>query len=131
MLRIMSPRGRQSLLLRPTARTAEITAAADAMSRAMAVKAQGYVRDDLKGKARTWTGNAARHVQVARTSSSRYEVTDSGLVYWPWLNGTARRNRTSRFKGYKSFSAAALRLAREAPALLRAPVQTLIARLSR
>lgn len=27
-------------------------------------------------------------------------VTDTGIVYGPWLEGTGSRNRTTRFKGY-------------------------------
>lgn len=28
-------------------------------------------------------------------------VTDGGIVYGPWLEGTGSRNRTTRFKGYR------------------------------
>ncbi len=28
---------------------------------------------------------------------------DGGVVYGPWLEGTSRRNQTTRFKGYASF----------------------------
>lgn len=30
-------------------------------------------------------------------------VHDGGMVYGPWLEGTGSRNRTTRFKGYRSF----------------------------
>lgn len=30
-------------------------------------------------------------------------VTDSGVVYGPWLEGTGSRNQISRFKGYRTF----------------------------
>lgn len=30
-------------------------------------------------------------------------VHDRGIVYGPWLEGTSRRNQTTRFKGYASF----------------------------
>lgn len=30
-------------------------------------------------------------------------VHDRGIVYGPWLEGTSRRNSTTRFKGYFSF----------------------------
>jgi hypothetical protein len=30
-------------------------------------------------------------------------VTDSGVVYGPWLEGTSSRNQISRFKGYRTF----------------------------
>ena len=31
------------------------------------------------------------------------QVTDQGVVYGPWLEGTGSRNTTSRFKGYRTF----------------------------
>jgi hypothetical protein len=30
-------------------------------------------------------------------------VWDQGVIYGPWLEGTSRRNMTTRFKGYSSF----------------------------
>lgn len=30
-------------------------------------------------------------------------VTDSGVIYGPWLEGTGSRNQISRFKGYRTF----------------------------
>jgi len=30
-------------------------------------------------------------------------ITDSGVVYGPWLEGTGSRNEISRFKGYRTF----------------------------
>jgi len=54
--------------------------------------------------------------QVLRNPTGRYEsgiasepgggdmrVTDGGIVYGPWLEGTSRRNRETRFKGYATF----------------------------
>jgi hypothetical protein len=38
------------------------------------------------------------------------EVTDGGVIYGPWLEGTGSRNRTTRFKGYRSFRKAIQRL---------------------
>lgn len=32
-----------------------------------------------------------------------WAVTDGGIVYGHWLEGTGSRNRTTRFKGYKAF----------------------------
>jgi hypothetical protein len=34
-------------------------------------------------------------------------VTDQGIVYGPWLEGTSHRNQSTRFKGYHSFQRAA------------------------
>ena len=32
-----------------------------------------------------------------------WAVTDGGVVYGPWLEGTSSRNKSSRFKGYSVF----------------------------
>lgn len=39
-----------------------------------------------------------------------YLVTDSGVIYGPWLEGTGSRNQTTKFKGYSSFRKAAQQL---------------------
>jgi hypothetical protein len=31
------------------------------------------------------------------------QITDGGIVYGPWLEGTGSRNRSTRFKGYATF----------------------------
>jgi hypothetical protein len=58
----------------------------------------------------------ARLGEVLRHPTGRYEssitagpdggdvsITDSGIVYGPWLEGVGSRNRTTRFKGYATF----------------------------
>lgn len=55
----------------------------------------------LKAKVRHWTGAYGRKIHVKHTARQSL-VTDGGVVYGPWLEGTARRNRTTRFKGYAS-----------------------------
>lgn len=42
--------------------------------------------------------------QVTRQQLGADQVVhDRGIVYGPWLEGTSRRNSTTRFKGYHSF----------------------------
>lgn len=36
----------------------------------------------------------------AKPRSDYHVVTDSGVIYGPWLEGIGSRNRTTRFKGY-------------------------------
>jgi hypothetical protein len=45
-------------------------------------------------------------------------IHDRGIVYGPWLEGTSRRNQTTRFKGYASFRRAAQEVQRLAPVLV-------------
>ena len=42
-------------------------------------------------------------------------VHDRGIVYGPWLEGTSRRNQTTRFKGYASFRKARDEVDKKAP----------------
>jgi hypothetical protein len=51
------------------------------------------------------TGTAARHVRVFERGSAFWVHGDSnkGEVWWPWLEGTSKRNFTTRFKGYHTF----------------------------
>lgn len=42
-----------------------------------------------------WRSNVRMHAR-----GSYHEVTDSGIIYGHWLEGTGSRNRTTRFKGY-------------------------------
>lgn len=44
-------------------------------------------------------------------------VTDGGIVYGPWLEGTGSRNETTRFKGYATFRRVFTRLESEAGAI--------------
>ena len=44
-------------------------------------------------------------------------VTDRGVVYGPWLEGTSSRNQTTRFKGYKTFRQMRDRLQERAPGI--------------
>jgi hypothetical protein len=47
-------------------------------------------------------------------------VTDRGVIYGPWLEGTSPRNRTTRFRGYHAFSEATDQIDDRAPQLLAA-----------
>ena len=44
-------------------------------------------------------------------------ITDGGVVYGPWLEGTSSRNKTTHFKGYMSFRKTKQWLQKEARAM--------------
>jgi hypothetical protein len=64
---------------------------------------------------------------VADTIAS---VSDRGVVYGPWLEGTSERNRTTRFKGYSALRRARQATVRRIPQLIAGPRARLIAALS-
>jgi hypothetical protein len=45
-------------------------------------------------------------------------VSDRGVIYGPWLEGTSSRNRTTRFRGYASFRRAHQATEAAVPAIL-------------
>lgn len=56
------------------------------------------IRSNLDHVLRNPTGYYRSRVQAERD-----RITDSGVVYGPWLEGVGSRNRTTRFKGYFTF----------------------------
>ena len=46
------------------------------------------------------TGYYVSNVRVEQRGTA-HQVTDSGVVYGPWLAGASSRNRSTRFKGYR------------------------------
>lgn len=61
------------------------------------------------------TGRAADGVQLtgAGTSYRIYGGIREGEYSWPWLEGTSKRNVSTGFKGYKSFSRTRARMRRQ------------------
>lgn len=46
------------------------------------------------------TGHYNRSINGRMVDSMHGVLSDSGVVYGPWLEGTGSRNQTTRFKGY-------------------------------
>ena len=46
------------------------------------------------------TGHYARSINGRMVSNLNGVISDSGVVYGPWLEGVSSRNQASRFKGY-------------------------------
>jgi hypothetical protein len=85
----------------------------DRIEREVAAEGARMVRNNLHGVLRNPTGYYESHVQAEPTGGD-WEVTDNGVVYGPWLEGTGSRNRTTRFKGYSTFRRTAQELERRA-----------------
>jgi hypothetical protein len=62
--------------------------------------------------------------------ADHWVVTDHGVVYGPWLEGTGSRNLTTRFKGYKSFRLAAQSIAGNFPKIVEPAVTDLCQQLN-
>ncbi len=73
------------------------------LSEKVAEDGRRKVAENLHGSIRHPTGYYESHVRVEAQSSLVHVVTDGGVVYGPWLEGTGSRNSSTRFKGYASF----------------------------
>ena len=49
------------------------------------------------------TGHYARSINGRMVSNLNGVISDSGVVYGPWLEGVSSRNQATRFKGYAIF----------------------------
>jgi len=56
-------------------------------------------------------------------------ITDGGIVYGPWLEGTSRRNQTTRFKGYKTFRRVRYSLRKKVTQIVQDDLNRAVARL--
>lgn len=73
-----------------------------AMEQAVGKEAVRRIHDRLGHVLKHPTGFYSSRV-IGSTRSDGYAVTDSNVVYGPWLEGVSSRNTRSRFKGYHTF----------------------------
>jgi len=73
----------------------------------VATEAENLVLGHLGSSIKKRTPYYETRVGVERSSRGGYEVTDHGVIYGPWLEGTGSRNYpATRFRGYRAFSRA-------------------------
>jgi hypothetical protein len=86
--------------------TGEASAAAHECTRMIVDRVAAYalqeVQRNLDGSIKHPTPYYETQITIDRRVDDRV-VTDRGVIYGPWLEGTGSRNRTTRFKGYASF----------------------------
>ena len=76
------------------------------------------------------TGHYARSINGQMVSSLHGLITDSNVVYGPWLEGIGSRNQTTRFKGYSIFRKTRDKLQGMVPGILLKQVKKAIGRLT-
>lgn len=72
----------------------------------MELEVARYAADMIRDRLRDVLVNPTGAYVAAITVQPRGDhaaVTDSGVIYGPWLEGVAERNLISRFKGYSTF----------------------------
>ena len=87
------------------------------------------VMTNLNASIRNPTPYYETQVAVERNSAGGGKVHDRDIVYGPWLEGTSERNRTTSFKGYRSFGRASDAIQAKVPALVQSALTRAIARL--
>jgi hypothetical protein len=73
-----------------------------AINEAIAQEGVNRVRARLGEVLQNPTGYYESRIAVERRQIYR-GVWDQNVIYGPWLEGTGSRNRTTRFKGYRTF----------------------------
>jgi len=79
-----------------------VNAGVKAIERKVAAEGERRVGDYMRRFFRHPTPRYWLHV-LAKPRADYHVVTDGGIVYGPWLDGSGSRNRTTRFKGYRHF----------------------------
>lgn len=87
---------------------AAMNRAREDMDRDIANAMRDHIRKEVIIVPKNPTGRYRRHIKAVKMGRA-WEVTDSGIIYGRWLEGTSDRNRTSRFKGYAFFRRATQR----------------------
>ncbi|MEV7140764.1 hypothetical protein [Streptomyces tauricus] len=86
----------------------------------VATEAENLVLDRLGTSIKNRTPYYETRVGVERSSRGGYEVTDHGVIYGHWLEGTGSRNYpVTRFRGYRAFSRARALIQTRAPGIAR------------
>lgn len=91
--------------------------------------AEVRVRTHLSTHQRIQTGFNVSHVQTRNISADRTDVLNSNAVYGPWIEGTGSRNRTTRFKGYRTFRTIGQEMRTQAGSIIAPHVRSMISEL--
>lgn len=74
------------------------------------VEAESYLGDYVVNQIQSELGSVLKNPTgyykskvVTNLQADDVAVTDSGVVYGPWLEGVGSRNKSTRFKGYATF----------------------------
>jgi hypothetical protein len=88
------------------------------------------IRAVLGSRLKHPTGYYESRVQTDRSRGMGSRViTDGGVVYGPWLEGTSHRNQTTRFKGYRAFRRTRTRLRKLGDPIVNRLINQFVARL--
>lgn len=95
---------------------AAVADATEDVARSVSILGASMVRSNLNKVLRRQTPYYRLQVE-AQPYPPGWKITDQGVIYGPWLEGTGSRNRTTRFKGYATFRRTTQQINRRARAM--------------
>lgn len=98
------------------------------VEKAIADQGQVQVTAELRRVIRNPTPYYEKQIRSKRTGEF-YKVTDTGVIYGPWLEGTSSRNNTTRFRGYATFRRETAQIQLMAPRIASGVLQRYVVRL--
>lgn len=107
-----------------------VHAAVDEIKQEVANVGANHLRDDLGVPPFKHPTGFYRSNIVPKREGEIWTITDSGVVYGPWLAGVGSRNAASRFKGYKHWRRLLQFLRKEAPTVANKQIGRIIRRYS-
>tara|TARA_Y100000310_G_scaffold333764_2_gene411985 strand:+ start:50 stop:484 length:435 start_codon:yes stop_codon:yes gene_type:complete len=87
-----------------------------------------FLTVEQAGREKASTGHYRSNLSP-RFGNLHARIDDNDVIYGPWLEGTSRRNQTTRFKGYASFRRTRDWLDKRTLAIIRPRVARLVRRL--
>lgn len=100
------------------------------MNEAIADEGVNRIKHRLGQVLQNPTGYYESNIQTVKGSTYR-GISDGGVVYGGWLEGVDSRNKTSRFKGYRTFRIVQQELARDKEKIAQPYVNKFVEELSR
>lgn len=101
-----------------------------AMNEALAQEGVHRIKSRLGQVLQNPTGYYESQIQVERRQIYR-GISDGGVVYGGWLEGVDRRNKTTRFKGYRTFRIIGQELDRDSVRISQPFVNKFVAEMNR
>jgi hypothetical protein len=101
----------------------------DDVERAVADEGVNMVQAVLGGVLQNPSGYYKSRIQTDRAGDGTV-VNDGGVVYGPWLEGVSSRNKSTRFKGYRTFRQVKQRLQARAVGIAERQLKPYLGRLS-
>src|SRR6266568_1058040 len=100
----------------------------DASKKDVAQLAVNTLHDVAQRRFKVNTGHYESVIQTETVVRNDVRIHDGGIVYGPWLEGTSKRNNSTRFKGYHLWRRARLEARKQSIPITQAKLDEFIGR---